>query len=598
MEYFQEEEYSQKEFDAKILRRLLIYVKPYRWRLALSVFLLLAVTGLELMGPVLTKYAIDVNIPAKDIPGLLKTVSIFFVILAVALFGHFAQIYNTRLVGQRAVLDLRMAVFSHLQKLSVSYYDRNPVGRLMTRVTSDVQVLDEMFSSGVVAVFGDIFTIIGIIIAMLVLNWKLALATFIVIPFIFYTSFIFRKHARRAFRKVRIRLARINSFLNENITGMTITQLFNLQNRNFNKFDRLNQSYLEANLNTIFYFAVFFPVIELLGSVAIALIIGYGGKLILGGMLTLGGLVAFLQYSERFFRPIRDLSEKYNILQNAMASAERIFTLLDAEPEVKSPAEPARLDKFAGQVEFRNVSFCYKDNQSALKNISFTVEPGETLAVVGRTGAGKTTLINLLCRFYDPNEGAISLDGRDIREFEPRELRRLIGLVQQDLFLFAGSIEDNICIDEGRSDYDAAKPMAVSVQADKFIASMPEGYQTKIGERGATLSTGQKQLLSFARALSVDPKILVLDEATSSVDSETEMMIQAALKTLIEGRTSIVIAHRLSTIREADRIIVLHKGEIRESGTHEELLAREGIYYKLYKMQANAFEDFAVKGER
>ena len=589
MEYFREEEYSQKEFDAKILHRLMVYVKPYRWRLALSVLLLLAVTGLELMGPLLTKHAIDVNIPEKDIPGLLTTVSLFFIILLFALIGHFAQIYNTRLVGQRAVLDLRMKVFSHLQKLSVSYYDRNPVGRLMTRVTSDVQVLDEMFSAGVVAIFGDIFTIAGIVIVMLVMNWKLALMTFIIIPFIFYTSFIFRKHARRAFREVRIRLARINSFLNEYIAGMSITQLFNLQNRNFSKFDNLNQSYLEAHLHTIFYFAIFFPVVELLGSVAIALIIGYGGKLILGGMLTLGGLVAFLQYSERFFRPIRDLSEKYNILQNAMASAERIFTLLDTEPAVKSPAEPVRMDKFEGRVEFRNVSFSYGENQPVLKNISFAVEPGETLAVVGRTGSGKTTLINLLCRFYDPGEGSISIDGCDIREFELRGLRSLIGLVQQDLFLFASSIEDNIRIDSERSDRITAVNSAESVQADKFISLMPEGYRTKIGERGATLSTGQRQLLSFARALSVNPKILVLDEATSSVDTETEMMIQAALKTLLEGRTSIVIAHRLSTIREADRIIVLHRGEIRESGTHNELLAKEGIYYKLYKLQAGVF---------
>ena len=590
-DYFQEDEFQQKDFDVKIARRLYRYIKPYRLRLALSVFLLMLVAALELAGPILTKHAIDVDIAGKDMEGLLKTASLFFAILIAALGMQFSQIYNTRLVGQKAVYDLRREVFAHLQKLSVSYYDRQPVGRLMTRVTSDVSVLDEMFSSGVVAIFGDIFTIMGIVTVMLVLNWKLALMTFVVVPFVFYTSFIFRKHARKAFREIRIKVARINSFINENISGIAVTHLFNLQKRNVDKFTDLNRDYLQEQLKTIFYFSVFFPTIELLSSIAVALIIGYGGKLILGGMLTLGGLVAFLQYSERFFRPIRDLSEKYNILQNAMASAERIFSLLDTEPVVTAPLQPDQPVNIEGMIEFRNVTFSYNQDQPVLRDISFTVEPGETLAIVGRTGAGKSTLINLLCRFYDPDEGEILIDGKNIKKFDPREWRKIIGLVQQDLFLFSGNIEDNICIDRERSDCKAAKSFSEMVKAHGFVGSMPEGYQTRVGERGANLSMGQRQLLSFARALSINPKILILDEATSSVDTETEGMIQEALKILLQGRTSVVIAHRLSTIREAGKIIVIHKGKIRESGSHSELMKQEGIYYKLYKLQAAVFNN-------
>ena len=598
MEYFREEEYAQKDFDIKILRRLLKYVKPFRWRVAWSIALLLAVAGMELLGPIITKHAIDVNIAGKDIPGLFRTVMLYFTLLIVILVANFVQLYNTRWVGQHAVLNLRMEVFSHLQKLSPSYYNRNPVGRLMTRVTSDVQSLDETISAGVVSIFGDLFTIIGIVAAMLWLNWKLALAAFLVLPLVFYASFIFRRHARRAFREIRLRLAKINSFLNENIAGMAVTQLFNLQNRNREKFDLLNKSYLEANIQTIFYFALFFPTIELLSSISVALILGYGGGLILGGMLTLGGLVAFLQYSERFFHPIRDLSEKYNIMQAAMASAERIFALLDAAPEVSAPAQPTKLDGGRGKIEFRDVTFGYEKDHPVIRNVSFTAEPGETVAVVGHTGAGKSTLISLLCRFYDADDGAVLIDGVDIRRMEPRELRKLIGLVQQDLFLFSGSIEDNICIDLGRSSSNQAKSFAQTVRADRFIESLPEGYKTVLGERGATLSMGQRQLLSFARALSVNPKILLLDEATSSVDPETEGLIQEGLKVLLKGRTSIVIAHRLSTIREADRIMVLHKGQIRESGTHEELLELGGIYERLYKIQSGVIVNNEIGGDK
>ncbi len=587
MYHFQEDEFQYKDFDIKIIRRLMKYIKPYRWRLLLSVVLLIITAGLELLGPIITKHAIDVDIVNKDYEGLLKTVGLFFVILMVGLITHFNQIYNTRLVGQKVVYDLRMEVFSHLQKMSISYYDRHPVGRLMTRVTSDVSVLDEMFSSGVVAIFGDIFTIVGIVIAMLILNWKLALVTFIVLPFVFYASFIFRKYVRTAFREIRVRLASINTFMNELIAGMAVTHLFGIHSRNQRKFVELNRDYLRANLNTIFYFALFFPTIELLGSLAIALIIGYGGKLVLGGLLTLGSLIAFLQYSERFFRPIRDLSEKYNILQNAMASAERIFSVLDSQPEISSPQVAESVDELAGRIEFCDVTFGYNKDQPILKNISFTLEPGTSMAIVGRTGAGKTTLINLLCRFYDPQKGTILVDGKDIRSFNIREWRRNIGLVQQDLFLFSGTIKDNICIDTDRTDRKAAREFASTVKAHDFIQRMPQGYSTPLGERGTNLSTGQRQLLAFARAISINPRILILDEATSSVDTETESLIQNALKIMLKGRTSIIIAHRLSTIKGADKIIVLHKGEIRETGKHRQLMAKKGIYYKLYKLQSS-----------
>lgn len=593
MNHYQEDEYQYRDFDWKILRRLLGYVKPYKLKLSLSVILLLGVALFELAGPIITKHAIDVNIAGKDYEGLIRTVLLFFGLLAIALIIHYNQIYNTSKVGQLAVYDLRIEVFRRLQALPVSYYDRHPVGRLMTRVTSDVNVLDEMLSSGVVAIIGDFFTVIGIVIVMLALNWKMALVSFIVVPAVYYSSFIFRKYSRNSFREIRLKTAKINAFLNENLNGMAVTHLFNLQDRNSTRFDGLNRSYLESQLKTIFYFALFFPVVELLSSISLALIIGYGGKLILGGTMTLGALVAFLQYTERFFRPIRDLTEKYNILQGAMASAERIFSLLDTKPEISTPDKPRRIVEAKGKIEFRNVSFSYDKNTPVLKNVSFTVDAGKTSAVVGRTGAGKTTIISLLCRFYDPDEGQILFDGVDIREFDPYQWRKLIGLVQQDLFLFAGNIEDNICIDKERSDCEKAKSFAETAKAGGFINSMPEGYKTKVGERGVNLSTGQRQLLSFARALSVDPKVLILDEATSSVDTETEMMIQDALRILLKGRTSIVIAHRLSTIREADQIIVMHKGEIREMGNHKELMSREGIYYKLYKLQAGAFNNKA-----
>ena len=587
LEYHQEEEYTHKDFDARLLRRMLKYVLPYKWNVALSTFLLLLVAGFELLGPVFTKHAIDVNIAGKDIQGLIRTVLLFFAVLVVSLIARFAQLYITRLIGQKAVLDLRMDVFSHLQKLSVSYYDRNPVGRLMTRVTSDVQALDESLSAGLIAVFGDIFTITGIVIAMLWMNWRLALVTFTLMPLVFLASFIFRRYARAAFRQIRLRVARINSFMNENITGMAVNHLFNLSERNNGKFEVLNRSYLDATLKTIFYFALFFPVIELLSASSMALIVGYGGKLILGGTMTLGALIAFLQYSERFFRPIRDLSDKYNILQNALAASERIFALLDTKPDISISASPVPIGDFQGRVEFRNVTFGYDKSNPVVKNVSFIAEPGKTLAIVGHTGAGKTTLINLLCRFYDVDEGEILLDGLDIRRLHPAVLRRRIGLVQQDLFLFNGTVRENICIDKERISRVGEDSFADAAWLSDFIASLPDGYDSKIGERGASISTGQRQLLSFARALSVDPKILLLDEATSSVDTETEALIQEAMKILFKGRTSIVVAHRLSTIREADNIIVMHRGEAREMGRHEELLAQEGIYYRLYRMHAD-----------
>lgn len=588
-DYFQEDEYQAKDYDARLMKRLLRYVKPYRARLAVSVALLLVVTGLELLGPILIKRAIDVHIANKDIIGLLRLVVFFFFVLLAALAAHFIQLYNTRYVGQKVIYDLRLAVFKHLQTLSVSYFDRNPVGRLMTRVTSDVQTLEQMFSAGIVAIFGDIFTVTGIVTVMLILNWKLALVTFAMLPLIFWVTFIFRRYVRRAFREVRLRIARINAFLNEYIAGMLVSQLFNLQERNRSRFDQFNRSYFDAQIRAILLFALFLPMVELIGSLAAGLILAFGGKYIIAGSMTLGALVAFLQYSERFFRPIRDLAEKYNIMQAAMASSERLFALLDTAPEVKSPEKPLKCDDFQGRIEFRNVTFSYKKGEPVLKDLSFTVEPGETVAVVGHTGGGKSTIINLLCRFYDVDSGAILIDGADIREYDLKELRRKFGLVQQELFLFSGAVEDNILIDRERSNRKIAREAATTVRADRFIEKMPEGYDTRVGERGSTLSVGQRQILSFARALSVNPEILVLDEATSSVDIETEALIQEALAVLLNGRTSLVVAHRLSTIRRADRIIVIHHGRLREMGTHDELLRMKGIYHKLYRLQTGQF---------
>jgi ATP-binding cassette, subfamily B, multidrug efflux pump len=589
---FEEEEITGKAYDARLMRRLLVFGKPY-WRyLVAGVVLLLLTSVLEIAGPLLTKEAVDVYIPAKDLSGLGWILFIYICVLAGMFGASFLQIYLTSWVGQKIMFDLRAALLNKLSSLSVSFFDRNPVGRIMTRTSSDVEVINQMFTQGVVAIFGDIFILIGIIIAMLALNWKLALVTFSVLPVLFYIAFWFKTRVRDSFREMRKRLSTVNSFLQENIVGMRIVQLFRREDRNLAKFKELNRGLMDSHIKTIFYFAVFFPGVELISAVATALILWTGGGMILHNALTLGSLIAFILYAERFYRPVRDLAEKYNILQSAMASAERLFRLLDEEPVVKDIAAPHRLPAKADSVEFRDVSFAYNADEWVLRNVSFKVEPGQTVAIVGHTGAGKSTLINLLTRFYDVREGQILLGGEDVRNVQQCDLRRKMAVVQQDVFIFARSVEENIRLG---NDIPSERVIeaAQAVNAHRFIEKLPQGYQTRLEERGATLSAGERQLLAFARALVHDPPILILDEATSSVDTESEILIQEAIARLLKERTAIVIAHRLSTIQRADRIIVLHDGMVRESGTHQQLLKLKGLYYKLYRLQYNQQEEAA-----
>jgi ATP-binding cassette subfamily B protein len=490
--------------------------------------------------------------------------------------------------------DMRREIFGHLQRLHVGYFDKNPVGRLMTRVTTDVDAVNELFTSGVVTVFGDLFTLVGIMAVMLALDWRLALVTFAVIPLFFAVTNWFRKGARHSFRETRKWVARINAFLQENLSGMSVVQLFRREEKNREAFAAINRGHADANMSAIFYYAVFYPAIELLAALATALILLYGGGQVLAGGLTLGVLVAFIQYSERFWRPISDLSEKFNLLQAAMAASERIFGLLDTKPLVVSPEAPARPESVHGRVRFEDVWFSYSAGATdggpgeeapwVLKDIEFAVEPGRSVALVGATGAGKTSIISLLMRFYDVQRGRVTLDGADVREWELGRLRSSLALVLQDVHLFSGTIASNIRLGSDIP-LERVRAAAEAVHAHRFIETLPRGYDTEVKERGATLSVGQKQLLSFARALAHDPRVLILDEATSSVDTETEQLIQEALRVLLRGRTAIVIAHRLSTVQNVDQILVLHKGRIRERGTHQELLARRGIYWKLYQLQ-------------
>jgi ATP-binding cassette subfamily B protein len=481
--------------------------------------------------------------------------------------------------------DMRMQIYRHLQRLDVQFYDRNPVGRLMTRVTSDVDVLNEMFTAGVVSIFGDVFTLAGIMIVLVTMDWRLALITFSVLPLIVIVTQWFRRNVRESYRTVRAWVARINAFLQEHITGMATAQLFRREARSYAQFDAINRTHRDANVASIFYYAVFYPAIEIIGALAMALIIWYGGIWSLEGTLTLGSLVAFLQYSQRFFRPISDMSEKFNVLQGAMASSERIFKLLDTPVLIESSGDATAAPVPAGHIVFDNVSFAYNGTDFVLKDVSFEVRPGERVGVVGATGAGKSTLINLLLRFYDVTSGRILVDGVDVRHMQLPALRRMFSLVLQDVHLFSGTISDNIRLGEAAISDDGVRQAARAVHAEGFIERLPQGYDSPVAERGATLSVGQKQLLSFARALAFDPRVLVLDEATSSVDTETELLIRDALHVLMAGRTTIAIAHRLSTIQDMDKILVLHRGQLRESGTHQELLAHRGIYFKLYQLQ-------------
>ncbi|CAN5841727.1 ABC transporter ATP-binding protein [soil metagenome] len=578
-------------YDAALLRRLLRYLRPYRWLASGAVLLLLLQAGLALVGPRLTERALDVAIPRMDLGLLGLLAALYLATLLLELVMEYGGAILTAFVGQRVMYDLRMEIFGHLQRLSVTYFDRNPVGRLMTRVTSDVETLNELFSSGVVTIIGDVFTLVAIMGMMLVIDVRLALVTFAVIPLVWLTAAIFRQRVRDTFRDIRYRLARLNSFLQERLSGMRVVQLFGREDDSARRFAELNREHLGAHLRSIRVYAIFFPVVEVLTAVAMALLLWYGGLRVLDETLTVGVLAAFIQYTRRFFQPLQDLSEKFNLLQSAMASSERVFTLLDEPVTVVEPSVPAALPRpVRGEVRFEGVWFRYSPQGPwVLKDISFAASPGRTLALVGHTGAGKTTIVNLLLRFYDPERGRITVDGVDIRDLPTAELRSAIGFVQQDLFLFTGDILHNLTLGAPIS-REAARAAAERVGADRFIQRLPAGYEHRLGERGRNLSVGERQLLSFARALALDPRILVLDEATSSVDAEAEAQIQRAIAELMSGRTSLVVAHRLSTILHADEILVLHHGEVRERGTHRELLAQGGLYERLYQLQLRGQE--------
>jgi len=587
----QEEEAMGKAYDARLMRRLLRYLAPHWWLVGLAVLILAAASGLEVVGPWLTKVALDDAIPSSN-GRLLSYLALGYMgTLLLGFILQYTQRILTAWLGQRIMYDLRKEIFRKFQTLDLRYHDRNPVGRLITRITSDVETLNELFSSGIVTVFGDIFTLAFIVAAMLRMDWKLALVAFSVLPFVAWAAFLFRARIRDAYRDIRVRLARINAFLHERLTGVRVVQLFGREARDAQSHAEVNQDYLDAHLRSITYYALFFPVIELFTAIALALILWSGGASILEGTVTVGVVAAFLQYARRFFRPIQDLSEKYNLLQGAMASSERIFQLLDTEITITDPEEPRPLPTpTQGEIEFRDVWFAYGEKESGepdwiLKGVNFRVEPGSKMAIVGHTGAGKTTLVSLLLRFYEPQKGEILLDGVPIREVRIKELRDRIGLVLQEVFLFSQDVGYNIRLGSEQIGDVQIRAAAKRVGATRFIDLLPKKYDQPLGERGSNLSVGERQLLSFARALAFDPAILILDEDTSSVDSEVEAQIEEATNELMKGRTSMVIAHRLSTVQGADRILVFHHGEIRETGTHQELLDKGGLYARLHELQ-------------
>jgi ATP-binding cassette subfamily B multidrug efflux pump len=586
MTAMQDDDILGKAYDARLMRRLLEYLRPYWRSVVVALVAIVAGSAASLAQPYLFKIAIDRYITAGRLDGLTRLAAVYLFILIGAFVAEYVQTWSMQLTGQRIMFDLRMAIYEHLQRLDLRYYDRNPVGRLMTRVTSDVDVLNDLFTAGVVTVFGDLFSLFGIMAMMLWMNWRLALVAFAVLPLIVLITQWFRRNVRDSYRVVRGWIARINAFLQENITGMSTVQLFRREPLNFARFDEIDRKHRDANIDSIFYYAVFYPAVEAVSALSAALIIWYGGASVMRNALTLGSLVAFLQYSQRFFRPISDMSEKFNVLQSAMASSERIFKLLDEPIVVRPPIRPERRPAPArAHIVFEGVWFAYNDQDYVLRDVSFEVRPGQRVGIVGATGAGKSSLVNLLLRFYDVTRGRITVDGVDVRDLDLDDLRGLFSLVLQDVHLFSGTIADNIRLGHASIDDERIRQAAHAVHADAFIDRMPDGYASMVAERGSTLSVGQKQLLSFARALAFDPRVLILDEATSSVDTETELLIRDALRVLMAGRTTIAIAHRLSTIQDMDKILVLHKGQLRESGTHQELLARRGIYFKLFELQ-------------
>ncbi len=649
----QEEEVLGKAYDSRLMRRLMTYLRPYRWQVAVAISAIILKSFCDVLGPYLVKVAVDRYLaPApgatsgmwswlspQPIKGIGQIAAIYFVMLLLIFVFEFLQTYFMQWTGQKVMFDLRSQIFRHLQRMHVAFYDKNPVGRLVTRVTTDVDALNEMFTSGVVSIFEDLFVLTGILGIMLCMNWKLALITFAVLPFIVAATKMFRDKVRDSYRRIRVAIARINAYLQEHVSGMVVLQLFNRERKAYQRFSEINRNHMDAFKDAILAYAVYYPVVDLFSAVAIAGVIWYGGQDIIRGLVSksvavefnahtvvsfhlvataasLGVLIAFTQYALRFFRPIMDFSEKYNILQSAMAASERIFKLLDAPAEIVTPAVTKKPEG-PGRIEFDHVWFAYREipeessvggaesprngNESApdwvLRDVSFTIEPGETIAVVGHTGAGKTTLISLLLRFYDVQKGAVRIDGLDVKEMDLADLRSRFGVVLQDPFLFSGTIGGNIRLGTERILDENIQRAAEDVNLADFIRALPNGFNEEVRERGSTLSTGQKQLISFARALAHEPKILILDEATSSVDTETEFRVRDALARMVEGRTSLIIAHRLSTIQRADKIIVMHKGKVREMGTHQELLAHRGIYYKLYQLQYKDQEIPVVKAE-
>ncbi len=592
--YRAEDDILGKAYDHQLMKRMLGYVRPYWWAILVGVFLVFLSTGVFLAGPRLIGMAIDLGIKPKDSKALGRIALIYLVVVIMSRWVFvFISAYVLAYLGQKTMYDLRMQLFSHLQKMSLRFFDKNPVGRLVTRVSNDINVLSELVSVGLVTVFGDIFLLGGLILVMLRLNVRVSLNVFATAIVLVPITFYFQTKIRGAWREIRKKLARINAYINENVLGIRVTKLFNREDQNFDKFKDINQEHFQAAYDSVYYHALFVPIVTVLGAVAVGLVLYYGGGDVIQKQIELGALVAFISYTMHFFEPVRDLADKYHIFQAAMASAERVFGLLDTPEEIKNQATPVKLKDIKGALEFDNVSFAYDDKNYVLKNISFKVAPGEHIALVGITGGGKSTIISLLSRFYEVKQGRILLDGVDIRELAKQDLRRSLGIVLQDVFLFSGNIMQNIRL--GKKDIPLNRIEEVSryVNAHTFIDHLPNGYFSRVEERGVTLSAGQRQLLSFARALVFDPKILILDEATSSVDLETERYIQDAIKKLIQGRTAVIIAHRLSTIQNVNRIFVIHQGEIKERGSHQELLKKKGLYYKLYQMQYQMMESGA-----